>query len=171
MTRIATLSSLMGDWQAQLHHRLSVAAEDGASRQTRGKPPPYDWHLVVLVEPYLESILQGRKTIESRFSKRRIAPYGVVQSGDLLALKRSSGPVVGYCSVAHVEFFELNASVIEQIRVRYAQRLCAESSVFWDARAQMRYATLIHLTEVRRIPPWQCPKRDRRSWVVLRRGI
>ena len=35
-------------------------------------------------EPYLDLILTGQKTVESRFSRRRIAPYGCVAAGDVL---------------------------------------------------------------------------------------
>jgi hypothetical protein len=34
-------------------------------------------HLAVFVEPYLQLILEGKKSIESRFSANHCAPYGV----------------------------------------------------------------------------------------------
>jgi hypothetical protein len=158
----------IGDWRARLCRHLS-AGVDGLTWGTRGEVQRHTVHLAVLVEPYLEWILQGRKTMESRFSLRRVAPYGAVRVGDLLTLKHSSGPIVGMCRVAHVEFFELDASTREQIRSRYSVPLCAENAAFWEVRAQFRYATLMQLTDVRRLTPYACGKRDRRGWVVLSR--
>src|ERR1700686_1163065 len=65
-------------------------------------------HLAVLVEPYLSLILDGKKTIESRFSTNRHAPFEQVQRGDVLILKRSSGPVEGLCTVSDAWFYQLN---------------------------------------------------------------
>ncbi len=35
-------------------------------------------HLAVMHEPYLSYVLEGRKTIESRFSRHRVAPFDQV---------------------------------------------------------------------------------------------
>src|ERR1700680_4829312 len=55
-------------------------------------------HLAVLTEPYLQFILSGHKTVESRFSMKAIAPFRRVVPGDAILLKRvagrSSGSVV-----------------------------------------------------------------------------
>ena len=51
-------------------------------------------HLAVLKEPYLEFILKGEKTVESRFSIRRRAPYKRVEKGDVVILKQQSGNVL-----------------------------------------------------------------------------
>ena len=101
----------MPGWHARLVHDIRSAVQ--------GEPfwEPYlcQWlsphkacgtlHLAILVEPYLQFILEGRKTVESRFSVRRGAPYGTVQRGDVVVLKRSGGPVVGLAQVAHVWFY------------------------------------------------------------------
>src|SRR6202035_5734171 len=58
-------------------------------------------HLAVFVEPYLTFVLEGKKTIDSRFSVNRHAPFEQVKNGDLLILKQSSGPICGVCSVSH----------------------------------------------------------------------
>ena len=39
---------------------------------------PVQVHLAVMVEPYLSRVLDGSKTIESRFSRKKIAPWGRV---------------------------------------------------------------------------------------------
>ena len=65
-------------------------------------------HLAIFVEPYLELVLAGKKTIESRFSANRCPPYNAVKKGDLLLLKRSGGPVVGVATVGQVWSYDLD---------------------------------------------------------------
>ena len=160
----------MGDWQSRLRLDLRDAISEAAPHWLDRFALPtsgFSLHLAVLVEPYLEWVLSGRKTIESRFSINRVAPYGVIRAGDRLLLKRSSGPVVGICSVTAVEFFELDSGTRAKIRNSYSSALCAEDSGFWAARRRATYATLMHIGEVYRLPPVICTKRDRRGWVVL----
>jgi hypothetical protein len=125
-------------------------------------------HLAVIHEPFLDHLLAGRKTVESRFSVNRLAPFGEVDAGDLLLLKEAAGPVVGVALIDHVGFYELDPQAWKDIRVRFARALCAEDDEFWAARARARYATLMHVQAVRRVAPLSVDKRDRRGWVVLR---
>ena len=50
-------------------------------------------HLAVFQEPWLSYMLDGTKTVESRFATRWFAPYGLVHPGDAILIKASSGPV------------------------------------------------------------------------------
>jgi hypothetical protein len=148
-------------WQTEL--RALVSATLGV--------PASGLHLGVFVEPYLSWILEGRKTIESRFTRRRIAPFGVVDGGDWLVLKRSAGPIVAVCRITAATHFELRPTTLARIRDRYGAAMCAEDAEFWRSRAEMRYASLLHLGELRLLEPTKCAKQDRRGWVVLsRRG-
>src|ERR1700733_995238 len=79
-------------------------------------------HLGVFVEPFLEALLDGRKTVESRFSVHRWAPFDRVQSGDLILLKRSGGPVVGIAVAGEASYYELDADKLDDIRDRYAAK-------------------------------------------------
>jgi hypothetical protein len=126
-------------------------------------------HLAILVEPFLTYMLDGRKTVESRFSLNRIAPFGRVVSGDLVVLKRSSGPVVGIVRVDRPEFIILTPDTWPKVR-SFSDSLCADSG-FWRERTEKRYATLLHLGAVRRLEPLAVMKTDRRPWVVLRDPI
>ena len=131
---------------------------------------PFSVHLAVLLEPYLEFILEGSKTVESRFSKNRIAPYGVVESGDVVLLKRSAAKSVsGLCVVRSVWSYQLDNESLQAIKNEFSSRLRAESSAFWEERQSARFATLMRISEVYRIPPIEIQKRDRRGWVVLRK--
>jgi hypothetical protein len=126
-------------------------------------------HLAVLIEPFLGFILDGTKTIESRFAARRFAPFGHVCSGDIVLMKAASGPVVALCFVEQVWYFELDAHRIEDLRRKFATAMRAEAASFWEKQRTASFATLIAVREVRVLPrPLPCPKRDRRSWVVLK---
>ena len=125
-------------------------------------------HLGVFVEPFLAAILDGRKTVESRFGVHRCAPFDCVQPGDVILLKRSGGPVVGVAVAGEARYYELDAETLEDIRTRYASRIYAEDDEFWEARAEKRFATLIDIDEVAEIATFEIDKRDRRGWVTYR---
>jgi hypothetical protein len=129
---------------------------------------PYAVHLAIFVEPYLQFVLEGRKTIESRFNSRRCAPYQQVQVGDIVFLKRSSGPIVGLCEVAGVWFYRLDPHSLETIRREFAEALCAQDPNFWQNRQHASYATLMRIQNICQIAPVNFSKRDRRGWVLLK---
>jgi len=130
------------------------------SRSTR---PKRNLHLAVMVEPYLTFVLEGKKTVESRFTANRCAPYGRVESGDIILLKRVSGPVCGACRVAQVWYYELDPSAVSFIRREFASAICAPDPAFWEARKDAAFATLIRITDVVRLDPIGVNKRDRRG--------
>ncbi|MBN8564807.1 MAG: ASCH domain-containing protein [Leptolyngbya sp. UWPOB_LEPTO1] len=131
---------------------------------------PFTLHLGVFVEPYLQFILEGKKTIESRFATRRFAPYNQVEKGDVILLKQSSGPIVGICQVTHCWFYELDPESWETIQRDFAQALCAQDPEFWQQRQAASYATLMRVQFVKAIEPIPFAKRDRRGWVILQPG-
>src|SRR5688572_10035738 len=63
-----------------------LAALDGGADRVR-------IHLAVFIEPYLEFVLDGTKTVESRFSINRCVPFERANEGDIVLLKRSGGSV------------------------------------------------------------------------------
>lgn len=122
-------------------------------------------HLGVFVEPFLEAILDRRKTVESRFGVHRCAPFDRVRTGDFILLKRSGGPVVGIAIAGKARYYELDPEKLEDIRDRYAAKIFAEDDDFWEARAKKRFATLIEIDEVAKIETLEIQKRDRRGWI------
>ncbi len=128
-------------------------------------------HLAILVNPYLQRLLNGQKTIESRFSVQRRAPYAQVASGDVVLLKRSGGPIMGIGLVAEPTFYELTPTLLQHIQTTYADALGIDNPAFWTERATAAFATLIPLLHVRQIPPIPFVKRDQRAWVVLQRRV
>ena len=147
--------------------REDATEQEGEGRQHSDQQRTPTLHLSVFNPPYLDYILEGRKTVESRFSVVRCAPYGRVDEGDLLLLKQSSGPIVGVCMVDRVWSYELEPSTFDEIRDTFAEMLCAEDPKFWDMRQRAQYATLMRISHATAINPVHCEKRDRRGWVIL----
>lgn len=124
-------------------------------------------HLAVFVEPYLKFVLEGKKTVESRFSVYRHPPYEQVEPGDLLILKKSSGPICGVCRVSNVWYYRLDPSSWAEIE-QHAAALCMDQSPFWARKRSASFATLMRLDTVVSIPEMPIDKVDPRSWVVLK---
>lgn len=125
-------------------------------------------HLGVFIEPYLQLIIEGKKTLESRFSINRTAPYCKVQNGDLLLLKRSGGPIVGICQITHAWSYTLDAAEWDTLKSQHAKALCIQSPAFWEEKKKANYATLMKVRHVRIVEP-SIPfvKSDRRGWLAL----
>ena len=124
-------------------------------------------HLAVFAEPFLSSVLSGRKTLESRFSRCRIAPFDDISLGDVILIKEVSGPIRGIALTQRVWFFNLSSSPIQTLRKRFATGICADDG-FWNNNRDAMFATIIELVEPAAIAPLDCEKRDRRGWVTLR---
>jgi hypothetical protein len=124
-------------------------------------------HLAVFVEPFLQFVLDGRKTVESRFSIHRRPPFGCVRNGDLVLIKESGGPIVAVAEISEVWYYQLDREAWDVIRTRFARQLCVDDTEFWESKASSYFATLMQIGRVEKLDPLTCSKRDRRGWVVL----
>jgi hypothetical protein len=124
-------------------------------------------HLAIFAEPFLSKVLSGEKTIESRFSRNRCAPYREIDDGDIILVKEVAGPICGIALARHAWFYDLVAEPVDRIRARFGVGICGDDA-FWTARSDALYATLIELDSAASIGPVSCDKRDRRGWVSLR---
>ena len=132
----------------------------------RGDRPERSLHVAVFHEPLLSWVLEGKKPVESRFSQNQFAPYGAVRVGDAVVLKQVAGPALGICHVRAAWSYQLDPRTWQFIRDGFSELLCATEDEFWSARESARFATLMSLEEVRRLPEIEYPKSDRRGWVV-----
>jgi hypothetical protein len=123
-------------------------------------------HVAVMVEPYLSLILNGSKTIESRFSKNAIAPFHQISRGDLVLLKLTGGPVMGHFTTGSVEFVTLTPPEFARLQADYSEAICADEE-FWKLREDKRYATLVGVSDACEVRPAPLTKSDRRGWVVV----
>ncbi|VTR93371.1 Marine sediment metagenome DNA, contig: S03H2_S05381 (Fragment) OS=marine sediment metagenome GN=S03H2_35639 PE=4 SV=1 [Gemmata massiliana] len=161
-------------WLKPFEEIRHAVAADGQWSRVLGAPgadlPTCGIHLAVFVEPFLGYLLDGTKTIESRFSITRQAPYEKVCKGDILLVKRSSGPIVGICRVGQVWFYNLDPESWSYIREHFARAICAQDPEFWKARESASYATLLQVKNVLSVEPVNWPKRSRQGWVVVSPG-
>jgi ASC-1-like (ASCH) protein len=125
-------------------------------------------HLGIFREPYLTSIMEGKKTIETRFAKRPCAPYQRIAAGDIIVLKRAAGRIVGVCMAERVWFYRLDVESFSRIKQTFGSAICPADESFWDACKQSTVATLILVSNVAAASNVQFKKRDRRGWVVFK---
>jgi ASC-1-like (ASCH) protein len=125
-------------------------------------------HLAILHQRYLDAILAGEKTVESRLSKNRCAPYECVEPGDLIYFKQSSGPVRAAATVASVEYHEdLTPAAVGRLERVHNGSVRGERE-YWQLKSEARYATLIWLDDVHEIDDWgQTPIMNGRGWLCL----
>lgn len=124
-------------------------------------------HLGIFREPYLTYIMEGKKTVESRFSKRACPPFEKVSDGDVVVLKKSGGDVVGICLVEKAWFYRLDPKSFTFIREKFEASICPADSKFWNQRKEASVATLLLIGRVTPIRHITIQKRDRRGWVVF----
>lgn len=123
-------------------------------------------HLAVGESKMVDLILEGKKTVETRFAETRQPPFGYVEPGDIIVFKKSGGPVVGLARATRAEFYSgLDQDQVLNLRSRFNDLIQADDE-FWARKGSARYATFIHLSEVVKIEPVRIGKRDRRAWVV-----
>lgn len=126
-------------------------------------------HLAIFKGDGAEKILIGKKTIESRFSKVKIAPFGVISSGDLVYIKSSGKDIIGQFRVKKVIFFDgLEVLDIRKIREQYNKELSIDET-YWQSKEKSKFGTLIFIGNSSRFitSPIKIPKKDLRGWVVL----
>jgi ASC-1-like (ASCH) protein len=146
IAQVYSCADRFDDWRALAIHQASTI------------------HIAVMSEPFLSYVFEGKKTVESRFSLHKIAPYQKVQPGDIVFLK--AGPIVGCFRVGWCRYFDLTKVHIEHIATTYGEAICADK-VFWQQKADKHYATLLGISEVRRLTPLKISKFDRRAWITL----
>jgi hypothetical protein len=160
-------------WLKPFEEIRKALVGDSVWGQVLGSPgselPSFGIHLAVFIEPFLGYVLDGSKTVESRFSVNRCAPFGKVKPGDAILLKEAGGPVVGIARVPLVWSYHLDEPSWRIIRTQFADALRVQDLEFWEQKRDAFYATLMSIDRVRSFKPIGWDKKDRRGWVVMRR--
>lgn len=125
-------------------------------------------HLGVFSEPCLTYMLDGKKTIESRFSKKKILPYGSITKDDIVFVKKSGGGVLAYFKIKDVKFFDLDNYDIEKIKHDYNEFLCVDDN-FWQEKRASKYATLILISELVKIKTFHVTKKGMNTWLKIKK--
>lgn len=126
-------------------------------------------HLAIFKGNGGELILSGKKTVESRFSKRKDPPFGIVSTGDLVYIKPSGKDLIGQFRVQKVIFYDgLDQQDIKEIKLKYGRNIVADSE-YWKNKKDAKYGTLIFIGASSQFltSPIRVPKKDLRGWMVM----
>jgi hypothetical protein len=125
-------------------------------------------HVAIFVQPYLNDILIGKKTIESRFTMRQIAPFNKVHVNDKVYLKQSGGKIIGEAIVRLVEYFSnLSPAKILDLIEHYKNELQLKSE-FIEKKKESKYITFIWLKNVvKYVTPREFKHVGMQSWIIL----
>lgn len=126
-------------------------------------------HLAIFKGDGAQKILSGEKTIESRFARGKIAPYGVISAGDLVYIKPSGEDIVGQFKVKKVIFYDgLEDGDVEEIKNKYEKNLAVDEG-YWKGKEKCKFCSLIFIGESTKFitSPIKLKKKDLRGWVVL----
>jgi len=128
-------------------------------------------HLAIVHKPYIDLILAGAKTIESRLTRVRCAPFGRVEPGDVIFFKEASGPVRARARVARVrEHEDLTPGAVERLRRSLNGEIRGERD-YWIAKREARFACLLWIEAVEPTPDWPVtPRMNGRGWLCLGPG-
>ena len=125
-------------------------------------------HIAILREPFFSMVLNGTKTIESRWSMNRVAPYGKVSVGDTILLKETGKDVTAKAEVKDVKYYELTPQKVEDIRIKYGKLIGTDKFEDWESTLHKKYCTLIWLGKVEKIEPLKVPRSNGAGWLVVK---
>jgi len=121
-------------------------------------------HVAIMKKSWglVPKILDGRKKIESRWSKFKIAPWGKVKKGDSIYFKNSGEKIVVRAEVSKVLAFEsLSPGVVKKILTKHGGDKGIGISDIKDSYKWLRekkYCTLIFLKKAKEIKPFSINK-------------
>jgi hypothetical protein len=121
--------------------------------------------------PFLNLIISGIKTVESRFHRQRRAPLHVAKPGHVIVFRQSGRPASVAAVVSDAIYLDLEQVPIRQVRERWAAAIACDDDEFWVQRADCRWASLLSLDGVCQLPAQPLTKRDRHAWVYYPAGF
>lgn len=122
---------------------------------------------------FLDQILSGSKTIESRWYLHRRSPWEKVALGDTIYFKPSGKPVTAKALVCEVRYFsELNPERVLAILNRYQSELglAANKQSFFEAVKNKKYAILISICDLKKVTPFLISKHgfgSQSAWLTV----
>ncbi len=127
-------------------------------------------HLAIFTEPFLSSLLNGQKTIESRFSLNKIPPFQKVSAGDIVYVKKSGGEVVAFFFVGTVNYYNnLGSQQLKDLKKKFSKGICSHLvENFWENKHSAKYISLFEVFDITKISPIKVEKRDRTAWSTIK---
>lgn len=127
-------------------------------------------HIGIFTEPFLSLLIAGEKTMESRFSINRIAPFQKVKQGDIVYIKKSGGMVCGYFIVGKSQYVSMpSRTKLVELKNKFSKSICSDSvENFWESKQNAQFISLLSIKLIHTINPLEIDKRDRTAWVTIR---
>lgn len=113
----------------------------------------------------LQDILDGTKTIESRWYANKIDPWDKVAAGDTIYLKESGCPVTAVAQVAKIiQYQNLDKKLLSEIIKAYGKQIAPnvgekEFLAWGEEMTNKHYCILVFLKNARRIEPFNINKK------------
>ncbi|HAI14815.1 MAG TPA: hypothetical protein DCM28_24120 [Phycisphaerales bacterium] len=106
-------------------------------------------HIAILQHQYMNMILSGAKTIESRLTSNSLAPYQQIKAGQRIYFKQSSGPFRATAIAKSIDFYDqLNPRKLQQLYDQYNTAVCGTHDYWFVTKAKARFATFVTLNDV-----------------------
>jgi len=105
-------------------------------------------HVAVLLKPYLDLVLSGKKTVECRLTRQARDPFENIEPDERIYFKQSAGPFAATALVEHVICEgDLTPRRVGEIKRDYNELICGDAA-FWNWKRDSRFCTLIWLKDV-----------------------
>lgn len=126
------------------------------------------WHLT-------EKLLDGRKTIESRWYKVRTTPWNRIHKGERVYFKNAGENVIACAQVSKVlQFEDLNEAKIREILTEFGKDICLNAPLSHAALPDFylgrRYCILVFLEKVTLVTPFSIDKKgfgNAAAWITI----
>ncbi len=121
-------------------------------------------HLAIMKKSWglIDKILNGEKTIESRWYMNKSAPWNKIEKGDVVYFKDAGEPVVAKAEVDRVEqYSNLTSNNVRGVLDKYGQKdgLGVEDlPKFYELFKNKRYCILIFLRNAEKVKPFKINK-------------
>lgn len=135
-------------------------------------------HLAIMKKEwgFIEKILSGEKTIESRWYKNKYRPWNSIKKGDTVYFKARGCLTSAKAMVGKViQFSELNKQDVKDILSKYGKDIGIDKPSFAPLRAELRkgkkYCILIFLENPKKLKPFEINKKGfgtMASWITVK---
>ena len=124
-------------------------------------------HVAILQRGYVEMILDGAKTVESRLTRTARPPFGVIEPGQRIFIKASGGPFMATAVAQKVDSYsQLTPKRIEQLWRRFNHAVCGDAG-YWRHKRDSRFATFITLGQIQPLDIGPRYNKSLQAWHVL----
>lgn len=132
-------------------------------------------HLAIMKKSWrlLPKILSGEKTIESRWYKNKVSPWGKIKKGEIVYFKNSGELVTMTSEVSDIlQFSDLTPVKVREILVKYGERSGVGEKIneYYKMFKGKNYCLLIFLKNPKRITPFDVDKKGfglMSAWIAI----